>query len=773
MLWSAMNRLKRNSKGFSLVELMVAVTILALFAVGIISAFSGAFQAMADSKYRTIATNLAQKELEKVKNTKDVEYPFFQQNKTVINGIEYTVNVVADERDDENVADVIATVSWYNRENIQKDVRLQTIIYNLKTKIEELPVLGKIELYADPTMMICCQDDQISTVTAEAFDENNERLVPSGTPISFVTNDEGELKKDYALTDTAGRAVTEMTIKSLKSATVQARAGSTFSNIVTVSCVPVPYEINLSTSASTVFPGQNATIKAVVTDSCGKNLDKDKGEVVVVFETDSGYFDGSPAVKTKNVPTINGIAEVVLTMVDSGDNALITGTVFPEDGDLFEVPLTDSVEVFCTDYSIKIETEKESVFPNDQTKITATLFQVGGVIPSNETIFFTTNIGNLSDATQVTDLNGEASVYLSGVPGGTIATVTAEYKIPNTNNSIYDSVQVKSVQFIVTIKAEPDKIIPSATSLITATLTDYLGNPATDYLVKFFTTKGSLTDYSVYTNSSGVAQTTLSGLKSGNKAEITVTFGDSGDISDTTTVDCINYILTASANPTNILAGKKSTITFNLKNASGTAQRNKTIYFTTTSGSLNRTSAQTNTSGNVTVELTMNHKGIATVTGTFTEGDTTVEASVEITCTDTYLTLVSHSVARTGSSGSSPYDILNIEIKLNGGPLTIDSVLANWTLVSSTPVRYEYIRITSPLNGTETEVYNRSVNNRNIKQNLDSNFTITKDTTFRIKMRFSSGINSTNRNKRTFDLTLNPDDPNSDYYKVSFTTQTK
>ena len=59
MLWSAMNRLKRNSKGFSLVELMVAVTILALFAVGIISAFSGAFQAMADSKYRTIATNLA------------------------------------------------------------------------------------------------------------------------------------------------------------------------------------------------------------------------------------------------------------------------------------------------------------------------------------------------------------------------------------------------------------------------------------------------------------------------------------------------------------------------------------------------------------------------------------------------------------------------------------------------------------------------------------------------------------------------------------------
>lgn len=771
MILSTVNRLIKDSKGFSLVELMVALTILALFAVGIVSAFTGSFQAMADSKYRTVATNLAQKALEEVKNTKDVEYPFYGEETIPIDGMDYTIIIVAAEREDENVADITATVSWYNRDGVQKDVRLETLVYNLKTKVDELPELGKLELSADPTNMICCLDNQISTITVEAFDKNNERLVPSGTPISFITNDEGSLKKEYALTDAVGRATTELTIKSLKSATVQARAGSSFSNIVTVSCDPVPYDIKLSSTASTIFPGQTSTIKAVVTDSCGKNLNKDKGEVKVKFETDFGYFDGSPSTKTKDVTTNDGVAEVVLTMVNSNETALVSGTVEPKEGDLFLDALTDSLQVFCTDYSISIKAEKDSVFPNDSTKITATLSQVGGGTPDGETITFKTDIGDLSSTSQITDSNGEASVFLSNIPGGITATVIAEYKVPGTDNIIFDSAQVKSVQFIISIKAEPDKIIPSQTSLITATLTDYKEDPAPNYLVKFFTTKGSLTDYSVYTDSNGVAQTILSGLKSGNKAEVTVTFGDSGDTSAVAIVDCINYILDGSASPTNILAGNKSTITFTLKNASGAAQQGKTIYFTTTNGTLSKSSASTTRNGTVTVDLTMNRKGIAIVTGTFTEGDTTVEKLVEISCTDTYLTLVSNSnspkVSR--SSNRSPLDTLTFEIKLNGGPLTLDSVLASWTLESSKPVRYEYIGITSPLNGTEREVYNRSVNNRNVVQSLTSNITIPKDTTFRVKMLFSSAINSTSsRNKRDFDLTFNPNDLEAEHYKISF-----
>ncbi len=783
MSLSKLNKLFRirnqNENGFSLVELMIALAILALFAIGIISAFSGSFQAMADSKYRTVATNLAQKELEKVKNTKDVEYPFYGISTTTVDGIEYTIIVVADEREDENVADVIATISWLNRNGDMKDVRLQTLVYNLKTKVVDLPEVWKIELTADPEEMICCLDDQISIITAEAFDENNERLIPSGTPISFITNNEGQLSKEYALTDSAGRATTELTIKSLQEATVQARAGSTFSNTVTVSCVPIPYEIILSASKSTVLPGEISIIKAIVKDSCGNDLSKE--QVEVDFSTDYGYFDDSSSTKEEKVMTVNGVATIELHMPTSGETAKVTGKVVSEEGtEPSYGPLSDNVEVFCTDYSIKVEAEKNSVFPNDVTKITATLSQVGGGAPSGD-VSFTTDIGCLSltkppaggnncqrSLDQNID-NGQAIIYLYNVPGGETATIIAEYKVPGANNSIYDNVQVKSVQFIISIEAKPNQIIPDDTSLITAKLTDYLGNPAADYLVKFFTTYGSLTDYSVYTNSSGIAQTTLKGLKKGEQAVITVTFGDTGDISASAIVDCINYILTVSANTTHILAGNKSTITFNLKNALKQNQPNKTITFTTTSGTLNKTSAKTNGSGNAVVELTMDTGGIATVTGTFTEGNTTVETSIEITCTDTYFTLITSSpkVSRSRSSGSV-YDVLTFEIKLTGGPLTVDKVKASWTLFSSRPYRYETIKITSPLNGTETEIYSASINNRNIEQDLDSSFEILRNNTFKIKMVFSSSINSTRTNRRTLDFTFNPYDPNSEYYTVSF-----
>src|SRR4030065_2328931 len=48
-----------NYSGFSLIELMVAVTILALVIFGIFLAFTTGFQGMADARDRTVATNYA------------------------------------------------------------------------------------------------------------------------------------------------------------------------------------------------------------------------------------------------------------------------------------------------------------------------------------------------------------------------------------------------------------------------------------------------------------------------------------------------------------------------------------------------------------------------------------------------------------------------------------------------------------------------------------------------------------------------------------------
>jgi len=60
-------KLSRNHRGFSLVELMVAVAILALAAIGIFQAYQVGFWGMSDARARTIATNIAQEKLEEVK----------------------------------------------------------------------------------------------------------------------------------------------------------------------------------------------------------------------------------------------------------------------------------------------------------------------------------------------------------------------------------------------------------------------------------------------------------------------------------------------------------------------------------------------------------------------------------------------------------------------------------------------------------------------------------------------------------------------------------
>lgn len=62
----------QDSQGFSLVELMIAVSILAIFFLAAISAFFGIGRGIFVSKTRTIATTLAQ---EKIESLKDISYP--------------------------------------------------------------------------------------------------------------------------------------------------------------------------------------------------------------------------------------------------------------------------------------------------------------------------------------------------------------------------------------------------------------------------------------------------------------------------------------------------------------------------------------------------------------------------------------------------------------------------------------------------------------------------------------------------------------------------
>jgi len=760
---------KLSKKGFTLIELMVAIAILGIAAIGIFQTFGVGFQAMADAKYRTVATNIAQEKLEEVKNSVKVAYPYYSVETQVVSGTSYTVIVVTNSQED-NLEQVYVTVSWHDRQGNEKNVQLETLVYDLQVDYAVTPPdVGRIHLSADSTVITCCVEGETSTITAELFNTADpEDRVPSGTPVSFDVSN-GSVNPEFTVTDTIGKATTQLTINGLGPTYVTATSGLVSSSDydcdgapLEITCVPKASEIVLSASPSAITPGNYSTITATVTDTCGDVLSDELGQVDVKFITDKGSFSNSTTLLDITITTVNGIATVNLYMETSEEVATVEGTITVD-----EVDISDSTTVICTDYSISVTANPTSINPggeNDTSTITAVLTQSGGTLVAGETISFATDKGLLSSATATTDSNGQAVVTLSSLLGGDIATVTASYTFGGI--TISDTVTVQCTEYIITLMANPDKVIPGGPSTITATLTNYEGNPASSRRVDFYTTKGILSDTSVYTDSSGIAVTTLTLNTVGDIANVSATFGFA---SDSVNVTCINFVLEVSADPESISPGESSVITALLTNYSGTPQSGQTITFTTDNGTFSETSsttatAVTNGSGEAVVHLTLNTAGMTAIV---TAEYDVVEDTVSVECSESiYITL--HDPPTLSNYYYSD-DLVNFSIDLHGGPLIIDKVKIEWqTDYNGYPSRYRHIWIRRLGSYYWTEIYNSDHSNNGSIETLNRNspYTLQADQTYQIRVNFSYTL----RNRHVI-FTLNPDDPGADEnYQIEFTT---
>lgn len=124
---------KLSHKGFSLIELMVAVVILAIAIFGIFQAYSVGFMGMADARDRTVATNYARKEMENIKN---MSFDILDAYGEVIN---FTIpaptkfsgtKTIEQWNSNDDLKEITVIVSWEDRNNIPKNVKLVTLIYN-------------------------------------------------------------------------------------------------------------------------------------------------------------------------------------------------------------------------------------------------------------------------------------------------------------------------------------------------------------------------------------------------------------------------------------------------------------------------------------------------------------------------------------------------------------------------------------------------------------------------------------------------------------------
>jgi len=766
---------KLYKKGFTLIELMVAIAILGIAAIGIFQAFTVGFQSMADAKDRTAATNIGQKKLEEVKNSVTVDFPYFSTETKDMNGKTFTIITATNHKAD-NLEEVYVTVRWINRQGVEKNVQLNTLVYDLTTVIITQPDVKWINLSANPSEITCCVEDETSTITAELFDNADQR-VGSGIPVSFEVISGGSIDPEFTVTNSAGKAESQLTIDGLGPAYIKATSGTVSSDdpppsddgLLEVTCIPEANDIALTASPSAITPGGHSTITATVTDTCGNVLSGEDAQIDVKFQKnndDEGSFDANSIVNELIIPTVDGIATLNLYMDKSDEVTTVEGTITVDGEDI-----SDSTTVLCTDFSISVSANPLSVNPggdNDTATITATLIQAGTppTPAKDKTISFITDKGTLSSSTADTDDDGNAIVSLSGLSGGDIATITASYEISG-GNTISDTATVQCTEYVISITANPDKVIPEGTSTITATLTNYEGIPAANKRVDFYTSEGILSDSSVYTNSSGIATTTLTLHIVGKTATVEAEYGFA---KDTASVDCIEFILEVSADPTSISPDENSNITATLTNYLGVPQSNQTITFTTDNGTLsyNETSGETitvttNESGQAVVELALNTIGTtATVTATFN----VVEDTVEVECSEsTYITLQN---SPTHWRYNYSDDSINFYINLHGGPLVIDKVKINWqTDYNGYPSRYRRIWIRIP-DGNWTQIYDRDRSNNGNIQTLNRNapYTLQADQTYQIAVNFSYTIRH-----RYVTFTLNPDDPNAeDNYQVEFYT---
>ena len=121
---------KLSHKGFSLIELMVAVAILAMAIFGIFNAYSVGFMGMVDARNVTVATNYAREKMEEIKNKSFGEIGDELPADYIPGQTKFKREVDVEDEVAEELIKVTTEVSWFDINSIYKEVKLETLIYN-------------------------------------------------------------------------------------------------------------------------------------------------------------------------------------------------------------------------------------------------------------------------------------------------------------------------------------------------------------------------------------------------------------------------------------------------------------------------------------------------------------------------------------------------------------------------------------------------------------------------------------------------------------------
>src|SRR5665648_41943 len=267
---------KLSKKGFSLIELMLAVAILALVSFGILKAYTTSFQVMADAKYRTVATTIAQKILEEVKSKNlKVEYSASLEPET-ISGKEFTTSIYIAEGPDplnKTLNKAIATVQWKDRNSNDKEITLETLVNTYYQK-PETDVPTYILLSVNPTSLILDEDPtDIAYITVTILDQDRYPINFDGQVNLTVDPDLASFSQTTLTISSQKNQTTTFTPEKTGEAEIEARnnANNLYSDSKTIKITLKPAIIRLTSDPAVILKDTGQSIVTIeILDSEGQ-----------------------------------------------------------------------------------------------------------------------------------------------------------------------------------------------------------------------------------------------------------------------------------------------------------------------------------------------------------------------------------------------------------------------------------------------------------------------------------------------------------------------
>lgn len=729
MLQKLNKKLSQNNRGFTLIELMVAVAILALAAFGIFQAFTTGFMSMAESRERTEAVNYVRQALEEIKNMdfdkirpENLDF----KKKYILGSDKYQRAVIVNEISN-NQKEVKVVVYWDGRDGEE----LNTFASTLLTKMEFLPGEATgIVLYVYPYNILYPVDDK-TELTAVVKDAKGNTVNYWEGDIEFeitvnweygYLDEETIIKKTVSTENGLAKCVFHSDAEELLES-------GAIKYVTIKASVPDEPDLGYDEVEIMLTPGPvRVLLKAREMDS----LDELSSPVTVETENELyivGYilkanneiFTDYPitinfAIEGEgNIAPIseatdeNGRAEILYTAGSNPGRDIIIGSAT----DLF----SGTMEIFIAGEvaAIDIEAYPTKIFDYEYSKITVTLKDEKGLTvtnPYSEDISINLNIleGSVGSGTfepaQISIFPGQSSGTTKFRPSsGSSGEVIVE---ASDNDGILTSdtttiiINEPLVPDHIEVRASPSyiKVGSEETSTITATVKSDDNKTVSTYdqIITFSTNKGVFENGLTTITVSSTADNYLNGqawviLKQGSETSsgigtITVT-SDTGDkiITGQTTVDFYveaDYIdLSTSSFDINIL-GKENdscSITATIKDSGGNVVTDYLgdVIFNVVEGN---SSAKFYSGSSITADV---NNGIATATlyGQCNPGNVTIEASsssgsTEIHNNNDLLIDVNQGdnlgISVDDVSTHSSRKSINYDIIIEGGDLTLYSL---------------------------------------------------------------------------------------------------